>query len=102
MRVLPENPLQAASTTGLDRTVMPDAAAEPEFTPPVPVHRALSNGLRVTVVEKKGLPIVSFALMVQAGAITDPVGLPGPGLIHHPTAAGRDRHSLQPGHCQRV
>ena len=77
MRVLPENPLQAASTTGLDRTVMPDAAKEPDFTPPVPVHRALSNGLRVTVVEKKGLPIVSFALMVQAGAITDPVGLPG-------------------------
>ena len=29
------------------------------------------------MVEKKGLPIVSFALMVQAGAITDPVGLPG-------------------------
>ena len=77
MRVLPENPLQAASTTGLDRTVMPEAAAEPEFTPPIPVHRTLSNGLRVTVVEKKGVPIVSFALMVQAGAITDPVGLPG-------------------------
>ena len=77
MRVLPENPLQAASTTGLDRTVMPDAAEEPEFTPPVPVHRTLSNSLRVTVVEKKGVPIVAFALMVQAGAITDPVGLPG-------------------------
>ena len=56
---------------------MPPAAAEPEFTPPVPVHRALSNGLRVTVVEKKGVPIVAFALVVQAGAITDPVGLPG-------------------------
>ena len=77
MRVLPENPLQAASTNGLDRTVMPPAAEEPEFTPPVPVHRTLANGLRVTVVEKKGVPIVSFALMVQAGAITDPVGLPG-------------------------
>ncbi len=77
MRVLPENPLQATSTTGLDRTVMPPAAGEPDFTPPVPVHRTLSNGLRVTAVEKKGVPIVSFALMVQAGAITDPVGLPG-------------------------
>jgi zinc protease len=77
MRVLPENPLQAASTTGLDRTVMPPAADEPEFTPPVPVHRALSNGLRVTVVEKPGVPIVAFALAVQAGAITDPAGLPG-------------------------
>ncbi len=77
MRVLPENPLQAAPATFLDRTVMPDAAEEPEFTPPTPVHRTLSNGLRITVVEKKGLPIVAFALVVQAGAITDPVGLPG-------------------------
>ncbi len=77
MRVLPENPLQAASTNGLDRTVMPPAAEEPEFTPPVPVHRTLANGLRVTVVEKKSVPIVAFSLMVQAGAVTDPVGLPG-------------------------
>ena len=77
MRVLPENPLQATSTTGLDRTVMPAAAAEPEFSPPVPVHSKLANGLQVTFVEKKGGSIVSFALMVQAGAITDPPGLPG-------------------------
>ena len=77
MRVLPENPLQAAVSNGLDRTVMPLAADEPDFTPPVPVHRRLSNGLRVTVVEKKSVPIVSFALMVQAGAITDPTSSPG-------------------------
>ena len=77
MRVLPENPLQAAVTNGLDRTVMPPAADEPDFTPPVPVHRRLSNGLRVTVVEKKSVPIVSFALVVQAGAITDPLASPG-------------------------
>ena len=77
MRVLPENPLQAATTAGLDRTVMPPAAKEPEFTPPTPVHRTLANGLKVTVVEKPSLPIVSFALMVQAGAITDPPESPG-------------------------
>ena len=77
MRVLPENPLQAASLTGLDRTVMPAAGQEPEFLPPVPVHRKLSNGLRVTVVEKNSVPIVSFALMVNAGAITDPPNKPG-------------------------
>ncbi|MDE2778759.1 MAG: pitrilysin family protein [Chloroflexota bacterium] len=77
MKVLPENSLRAASTTGLDRTVMPDAGEEPEFAPPVPVHRALSNGLKVTVVEKRSLPIVSFALMFEAGAVTDPPGKPG-------------------------
>jgi len=77
MKVLPENSLQAASTTGLDRTVMPDAGKEPDFVPPVPVHRALSNGLKVTVVEKRSLPIVSFALVFKAGAVTDPPGKPG-------------------------
>ena len=77
MRVLPENPLQAGSTAVLDRTVMPDAGREPDFSPPVPVHRSLNNGLRVTVVEKSSVPIVSFALMVNAGAITDPPEKPG-------------------------
>ena len=81
MKVLPEAPLQAASTTGLDRTVMPDAADEPAFVPPVPVHRELSNGLKVTVVEKRSLPIVSFALIFKAGAVTDPPGKPGLSLF---------------------
>ena len=81
MKVLPETPLQAASTTGLDRTVMPDAGDEPAFVPPVPVHRELSNGLKVTVVEKRSLPIVSFALMFNAGAVTDPPGKPGLSLF---------------------
>ncbi len=76
LRVLPEAPLKAA-TGGIDRTVMPAPARQPEFTPPVPTHRSLSNGLQVTVVEKRGLPIVSFALMLRAGAVTDPPGLPG-------------------------
>ena len=77
MRVLPESSLQAGSTTVLDRTAMPPAGEEPEFVAPVPVHRTLDNGLTVTMVEKKGVPIVSFALMVQAGAISDPPELPG-------------------------
>ena len=77
MRVLPENPLQPATVANLDRTIMPEAGEEPEFAPPVPVHRKLDNGLQVTVVEKRGVPIVSFALMVQAGAITDPPNMPG-------------------------
>ena len=80
----------------------PGRRPEPEFLPPVPVHRQLSNGLRVTVVEKPGVPIVSLALMSPAGAITDPPPLPRPGLLYHPTAARRHRHPLQPGHRQRL
>ena len=78
LRVLPEASLNATvAVGGIDRTVMPSPAREPEFTPPVPERRQLPNGMRVTVVEKRGLPIVSFALMLQAGAITDPPELPG-------------------------
>ena len=78
LRVLPEASLNATvAVGGIDRTVMPSPAREPEFTPPVPERRRLPNGMRVTVVEKRGLPIVSFALMLQAGAITDPPELPG-------------------------
>ena len=78
LRVLPEASLNATvAVGGIDRTVMPSPAREPEFTPPVPERRLLPNGMRVTVVEKRGLPIVSFALMLQAGAITDPPELPG-------------------------
>ena len=77
LRVLPESALQSGAAVSLDRTLMPPAAAEPDFLPPVPAHRQLSNGLKVTVVEKPGLPIVSFALLLPAGAITDPPGLPG-------------------------
>ncbi len=77
LRVRPESSFQAGTSAQFDRTVMPPAGKEPEFTPPVPVHRELSNGLKVTVIEKPGLPIVSFALMVQAGAICDPPQAPG-------------------------
>ena len=76
LRVVPEPALSPATVT-LDRSVMPDPAQEPSFTPPIPERRSLSNGLGVAVLEKPGLPIVSFALMLPAGAITDPVDQPG-------------------------
>lgn len=76
LRVLPEQPLTPASVT-VDRSIMPGPTKEPLFTPPVPERRRLPNGLGVTFVEKKGFPIVSFSLLVNAGAITDPPDMPG-------------------------
>ena len=76
LRVLPEPPLKPVSVS-VDRSIMPGPAREPHFTPPVPVRRRLSNGLGITVVEKRGLPIVAFGLLLQAGATTDPETLPG-------------------------
>ena len=78
LRVLPEESRKAAvNGIDFDRTVRPDPAGEPQFAPPLPVHRQLPNGLQVTVVEKPGLPIVAFALLLPAGAIADPPAQPG-------------------------
>ena len=77
MRVLPEPSFQSISTAGMDRSVKPQPAQEPSFTPPTPVRHRLDNGLEIVLVEQPGLPIVSFGLMLRAGATTDPEKLPG-------------------------
>ena len=95
LRVLPEQALSPAAVT-LDRSVMPDPAPEPTFTPPVPERRSLSNGLGVAVLEKPGLPIVSFALMLPAGAITDPADQPGlAGFTSQMLSEGTETRSSQ-------
>ena len=71
LRVLPERSLSAAATN-LDRTMMPPPLKEPVFTPPLPERIQLPSGLEVVVVEKHEMPVVSFGLIVSAGAITDP------------------------------
>ena len=76
LRVMPEAPLKP-TVSGVDRWVMPQAAPEPVFTPPTPVRHRLSNGMGVTVVERRGQPIVTFALVFGAGATADPQALPG-------------------------
>ncbi|MQF96085.1 MAG: insulinase family protein [SAR202 cluster bacterium] len=76
LRVLPEPSLSPA-TVALDRTVMPPPKSEPSFTPPTPSGTKLSNGMGVTVVEQRGMPIVAFGLLMDAGASRDPQDLPG-------------------------
>ena len=76
LRVLPETPLSAATTT-VDRNIMPPPSNEPAFTPPLPVRDRLPNGMGVTVVEQRGMPIVAFGVLLGAGASADPAGLPG-------------------------
>ena len=76
LRVLPERSLSPA-TTNLDRTMMPPPAKEPVFTPPLPEQMQLPNGLKVVVVEKHDMPVVTFGLVISAGAITDPSDKPG-------------------------
>ena len=76
LRVLPETPLSAAATT-VDRTIMPPPTQEPTFTPPLPNRYRLPNGMGVTVVEQRGMPIVAFGVLLGSGSSTDPANLPG-------------------------
>jgi zinc protease len=52
--------------------------AEPAaYTPPVPIHYKRPNGMEVWLLERRGLPIVSMQLVVNAGAAEDPEGKGG-------------------------
>ena len=76
MVVLPE-PSRSHASAGIDRTQRPTPAAPAAFTPPMPERQRLSNGLEILVVERRELPAVSFALVLNTGAAGDPVTLPG-------------------------
>ena len=76
LRVLPEPSLSPATVT-IDRTVMPTPKAEPVFNPPTPTRTKLSNGMGISVIEQRGLPIVAFGVLMDAGASRDPEQLPG-------------------------
>ena len=95
MHVLPEKTLSPSGTT-VDRWVMPAPAQEPAFTPPTPQRRQLSNGLRIAVVEKRGMPMVCFGLYLEAGAITDTEEQPGlAGITAQMLAEGTESRSSQ-------
>ena len=76
LRVLPEPSLSPATVT-IDRTIMPEPKAEPVFNPPSPTRTTLSNGMGISVIEQRGLPIVAFGMLMDAGASRDPEQLPG-------------------------
>jgi len=76
LRVLPEPTLLPAIVT-IDRTVMPPPKSEPVFNPPTPTRTKLSNGMGISVIEQRGMPIVAFGVLMDAGASRDPENLPG-------------------------
>ena len=76
LHVLPEPTLSPAIVT-IDRTVMPSPKSEPVFIPPTPTRTTLTNGMGISVVEQRGLPIVAFGVLMDAGASRDPEKLPG-------------------------
>jgi zinc protease len=55
----------------------PPPAAPRSVTVPKPVERTLANGLRVVVVERSNMPLVSAALLIRNGGEVDPPQLAG-------------------------
>jgi predicted Zn-dependent peptidase len=66
-----------APPAGPDRSKVPEKGAAPELRVPEQKHFALSNGLRVRLVEYRRLPIVALNLVVGAGGARDPAKQPG-------------------------
>jgi zinc protease len=93
LSVLPQRSLSHASAA-IDRSEMPKATATPRFNPPVPRRLSLSNGLSILHVEKPGIPLAAFGLMVKAGGVTDAPDKPG---LAHLTA-----HMLAEGTASRT
>jgi len=58
-------------------TAPPPPAAPREPQLPKPAEKTLSNGLRVIVVQKRGVPIVATRLLIKTGAEADPPNLAG-------------------------
>ncbi len=67
----------AASDKPVDRSKMPDATKDPEVVFPAIKEFSLSNGLKVSLVERKSVPVVNMNLMVNAGFSSDQFAVPG-------------------------
>ena len=80
MAVLPQDKATASQSV-VDRSSTPAAQAVKGFSPPTPTRHSLSNGLDILFVEKRGLPLVSAALVVRAGGAGDPERAPGTAQI---------------------
>jgi zinc protease len=92
--------LFTALLTGLGRLVardFPPSVPPPKpFLLPVPQIHQLPNGLRVVVIERRSLPLVTLRLVVKSGPEADPPGLPGTAqLVAGLLSQGTARRSAQ-------
>ncbi len=55
-----------------DLSQLPAVAPVPDFTPPIPTEHALQNGIKVWVVERPGIPLVSARVVIPGGSASDP------------------------------
>jgi zinc protease len=76
LEVLPY-PDYKTSTTGIDRSKLPDVGPTPDLKLPAFRRMTLSNGLKVVLAERHELPLVNFSMLVDAGTAADSFATPG-------------------------
>jgi zinc protease len=64
-------PQLAAGTTDVDRKVLPALGDAPDVAFPAVQRATLSNGMKVMLLERHSVPLVTFTLAVEAGHATD-------------------------------
>ena len=70
--------LLLATPAGVAGRELPPTIPPPRpVTLPTPKVHTLPNGLKVLIIERRSLPLVTMRLSVMSGAAADPVGLPG-------------------------
>jgi zinc protease len=76
LKIVPYGDYKTIAST-LDRNVQPPLGPAPAVKFPEVKQFALSNGLKVYLVERKAVPVVNLSLVVNAGYASDQFGLPG-------------------------
>ncbi len=76
LEVHPQQDLQAA-TAGADRSKLPALTQPPALKLPPLQHDSLSNGLKLVLAERHGVPAVDFSLIFNAGRAADVGGKSG-------------------------
>lgn len=76
LHIVPQGELVVAKAD-VDLSKVPQAAAEPSFTPPSIQRTKLSNGLDLLLVEDHKLPLVQANLVLKSGWAADPKDRPG-------------------------
>lgn len=75
--VAPPNIVVHTSASAADRILPPAPGAPVDVRLPTPVEFKLDNGMRVVVVEKRDVPMVSATIIAPGGAAHDPAGRTG-------------------------
>jgi zinc protease len=93
LEVLPY-PDYKTSTTGVDRSKLPDVGPTPDLRLPAFQRMTLSNGLRVVLAERHELPLVNFSMLIDAGTAADSFATPGTATMTSSLlASGTDKYN---------